>query len=298
MLRGLYTAAAGMVTQQRRHDTVTNNIANLNTPGYKQSYALQRSFPDMLLDALRTDKPGGTPNGIGRLNTGVFAEEDVSIHLQGDLQETDNPYDFALVSNIQVAGMQFDASGKYVDANGNRTFKPHALFTLLNADGERRYSLNGKFTVNTQGQLTNSNGDAVLGADGQPIVLMDAFDQPIKNFNVSSDGTFYDDNQVPITDAAGANVQLLLTKANDPRRLIRDGNGLFRVNAEDQGTLENVAANDQVEVKHRFMERSNVDPAQAAVDLMAAARAYEANQKMVQYYDRSLDKAVNEIGRV
>jgi len=297
VLRGLYTATAGMIAQQRRHDTVTNNISNLNTPGYKKGYALSRSFPEMLLAAIGTDQPGSTGK-IGVLSTGVFAEEDVSIHVQGDLQETNNPFDFALVSNIQVPGMTFDESGKYVDADGNRTFQPHAFFTLLNPEGERRYSLNGKFTVDPAGQLINGDGNFVLGQDGQPIVLFDGNGEPLRNFKVLNDGTFLDSAGQPVENAAGEPVRMLLTRADDPNLLIREGNGLFTINPDDEGTLQEVGPGDAVEIRQGYVERSNVDPAQSMVDLMSAMRAYEANQKMVQYYDRSLDKAVNEIGRV
>ncbi|MBR2570364.1 MAG: flagellar hook-basal body protein, partial [Paenibacillus sp.] len=59
MLRGLYTAASGMMTQQRRHDTVTNNIANMNTPGYKSVNSVQRSFPEMMIKLMGTDEASG-----------------------------------------------------------------------------------------------------------------------------------------------------------------------------------------------------------------------------------------------
>ncbi len=126
MLRGLYTAAAGMVTQQRRHDTVTNNISNLNTPGFKQVNAISRSFPDMLI-SLTGIEPEHNKR-LGAVNTGVFAEESLSIHLQGDLSSTDRASDFAILSDIDVPGMSFDSSGKYVNENGEITFQPQVFF--------------------------------------------------------------------------------------------------------------------------------------------------------------------------
>jgi flagellar basal body rod protein FlgG len=74
MLRGLYTAAAGMISEQRRHDTITNNIANINSPGFKQGSSLSRSFPEMLISRIRGGQDGAANAKIGRLNTGVFAE--------------------------------------------------------------------------------------------------------------------------------------------------------------------------------------------------------------------------------
>jgi flagellar basal-body rod protein FlgF len=305
MLRGLYTAAAGMVTQQRRHDTITNNIANMNTPGFKQANSVARSFPEMLIAAMGTDKPGASPY-IGTMHNGVFGEESISVSIQGDLQETNRPFDFALVSNIQVADangnpLVFDAKGENIDDNGVRTFQPRAFFTVQNPDGEQRYTLNGKFTVNEQRQLITLDGYQVLGNDGQPIVLTDANDEAISNFTVTADGAFLDGNGEPIINAAGDPLSLLITKAQDPNRLILEGNGLYTVNAEDQATLVAVDPTnplDSVAVRQGFIERSNVDATQSMIDLMSAMRNYEANQKMIQYYDKSLEKAVNEVGRV
>ncbi|MCR8645070.1 flagellar hook-basal body protein [Paenibacillus sp. N1-5-1-14] len=300
MLRGLYTAAGGMITQQRTHDTVTNNIANINTPGFKQGYSLARSFPQALVTAMGTDEvAAGRPNGqLGRLTTGVFAEENVSIYGQGDLEETNNPYDFALQSNIQVPGMQFDSTGKSVDENGTVTFQPHAFFTMLDASGQRRYSLNGKFTVNDAGELTNASGNRLVDQTGAPIVLRDAAGEPLRDFKVTDKGIFVDRTGEALLDANGDPLRLLITKAENPNLLMREGNGLYAIRPEDEGTLTQVLDTDVSEVRQGYIERSNVDPTQAMVDMMTAQRAYEANQKVIQFYDRSLEKAVNEIGRI
>lgn len=297
MLRGLYTAAAGMISEQRRHDTITNNIANINSPGFKQGNALSRSFPEMLISTIRGGQ-GASTAPLGKMSLGVFSEENISIHAQGDLQETQNPFDFALVSNIQVPGMAFDASGKFVNADGERTFQPQALFTVLNAAGEQRYSLNGKFTVDTAGQLVNANGNLVLGRDGQPLLLIDGAGQPIHSFKVTDKGEFLDGDGRPLLGPTGQPVGLMLSRAEDPNLLLREGNGLLRINPGDEATVTQVAPGDQVMVRQGFIERSNVDSAQSMVDMMSALRAYEANQKVIQSYDRSMDKAANEVGRV
>jgi flagellar basal-body rod protein FlgG len=288
-----------MIAEQRKHDIITNNIGNLNTPGFKAGNAVSRSFPEMLVDRIRGGQDdGGRAVPVGRINTGVMAEENVALHAQGDLQETQNPFDFALVSDIQVPGAVFDASGKYIDPNGNRILQPQAVFTVLGQDNAQHYSLNGKFTVNTAGELVNGDGLQVLGRDGQPIRIVDAAGNPIRNFKVTSTGEFLDGNGLPLLNANGARVGLLLSRANDPNSLVREGNGLYTVRPEDAATVTAVGPGDQVEVKQGYIERSNVDPEQSMVDMMAALRAYEANQKVIQYYDKSMDKAVNDIGKV
>ncbi|WP_438447471.1 flagellar hook-basal body protein [Gorillibacterium sp. sgz5001074] len=303
MLRGLYTAAAGMITQQRKHDTITNNISNLNTPGFKQGSAVSRSFPEMLISALGAGAPGVVKN-IGKLNTGVLAEEDLSIYLQGDLQETKSPLDVAIVSNIvtDVTGQAlppFDKSGKYVTPEGERIFQPQAFITVQNEQGEERYSRNGKLTVNVEGQLITPEGYKVLDTNGQPILLRDANGQMIANVKILQNGTFLDAvNGQPLLDAGGNPVTLLISRVENPNRMIREGNGVYRLNEEDAATVTPAVMNEEVQVHQGYIERSNVDPTQSMIDMMAALRAYETNQKMVQFYDKSLEKAVNEVGRV
>lgn len=295
MLRGLNTAAAGMIANQRRHDTVTNNIANLNTPGYKANMAVQRSFPEMLISLVGGgDGTNADVRSIGRLNTGVFAEEAPAIHLQGDLMETRDMSDFAIVSNIQIPGIAFDASGKYVSPEGERTFQPQAMFAVRTAAGEEQYTRNGKFTIDAAGQLVTSEGHLVLDARQQPI----RFEQNVSSVKVTGAGELVDGiSGQPLLDEAGEPLAFRLVRIENPHDLIRHGNGNFRL---PPGSDEPPAVNpgDDVQVFQGFVERSNVDPIQATIDLMAAQKAYESNQRMVQFYDKSLEKAVNEVGRV
>jgi flagellar basal-body rod protein FlgG len=287
MLRGLYTAASGMISQQRRHDTVTNNISNINTPGYKQTNAVTRSFPEMMLSL--TGAGPESINKIGKLTTGVFAEESLSIHLQGDLTQTNNSSDFALISNIDLNGLSFDESGKNVAPDGTVTFQPQAFFTVQDQNGDIRYTRGGKFTLTEQGFLMASDGSNVLGADGRPIQM--PVGVGLESLKLTNDQRFLDVNGQDI------GVQLLISRVDNPNLLVREGNGSFGFATAD-GAAAAIAPGERVEVRQGYVERSNVDTAQAAVDLMSALRAYEANQKVIQFYDQSLSKAVNEVGRV
>ncbi len=288
MLRGLYTAAAGMITQQRRHDTVTNNISNVNTPGFKQVNVISRSFPDMLLDL--TGIEGDKPKRIGILNTGVFAEESLLAHQQGDLSSTGRLSDFAIMSDIEVDGMAFDESGKFVAPNGEITYQPQAFFTVEDRNGEVRYSRDGTFTLNDEGFLVTSDGSFVLGMNDAPIQF--APGTAIEQLSLTREQRFVDN-----ATGLDTGMQLQISRIENPNKLINEGNGKFRLEGENN-LVQLVEANDRFEVRQGFIERSNVDATQAMVDLMSALRAYESNQKMVQYYDKSLEKAVNEVGRV
>jgi flagellar basal-body rod protein FlgF len=288
MLRGLYTAASGMLAQQRRHDTITNNIANLNTPGFKASNPVVRSFPDMLISAMGGDNPA--EGSLGKLSTGVFAEENLMQMNQGDLQQTYRTQDMALMSDILVNGTTFDASGKSVDANGNVSYKPQAFFSILSANGQEEYTRDGSFKTAPDGTLLTTDGLQVVGANGQPIIVT----VPWEQVGVTSDGRLVDATSgLPLQGAP----QLRIMRVDNPNLLIREGDGRFRYTGAPAG-IRQIAVGDRVEVRQGYLERSNVDSAQSAVDIMDALRAYEANQKVIQTYDRSLDKAVNEIGRV
>jgi len=287
MLRGLYTAASGMIAQQRRHDVITNNIANINTVGFKSGNAVNRTFPEMLVYAMGGPNP--SDGKLGKLSTGVFSEENLLSMAQGDLRETYRSQDLALVSDIFVDGVNFDQSGKFVDANGQITYQPQAFFAV-NVAGQERYTRDGSFKTSQDGTLVTSDGYPVTGADGQPIVV----DRSWEEIAVTANGRLVNgETSEPLPGAP----QLRIMRVDNPNLLVREGDGRFRYAGEANG-LRQIDAEDQVEVRQGFLERSNVDITQASIDLMAAFRAYEANQKVIQAYDRSLEKAVNEIGRV
>ncbi|WP_017810965.1 MULTISPECIES: flagellar hook-basal body protein [Paenibacillus] len=293
MLRGLYTAASGMITQQRRHDTVTQNIANINTPGYKQVESIERSFPEMLISLTDGDQ-GATNRNIGRLNTGVLAEESISMNVQGDVRQTNSLDDFALVSEINLAdpatgqNIPFDASGKYVADNGTVTYRPQAFFAVTGKDGETGYTRDGNFQLNGAGNLLTSTGNQVLGANGNPVTLQGS----MEDYNVDSRGV------ITARDTGGEVGRIGITVVTQPGQMSRSGDGLFRIANANTAGARALEAGDNVELRQGYLEGSTVDAAASMVDLTAAMRAYEANQKVVQFYDKSLEKTVNEIGRV
>ncbi|WP_379129913.1 flagellar hook-basal body protein [Paenibacillus sp. sgz500958] len=298
MIRGLYTAAAGMVTQQRRHDTATQNIANLNTTGYKQVDSVSHAFPDVLVTAMQ----GGTSKSIGRLNTGVFAEQSVSQYLQGDLIESGKTVDFALSADLQLtdpetgAPMIFDGSGKHIGTTGEVTYKPQAFFTVQDNDGNVLYTRNGKFSVSPTGEVLSSAGYKVLDSNGKPLNLNN-FGNGLK---VSEDGLMVDGQGFLIDNNTGqrSTARLGVSVVTRPMELVRDGNGVFHAENPEAAAVRYAADGDNLQVRQGYLENSNVDATQVTVDLNAAYRAYEANQKVVQFYDSSLQKAVNDVGKI
>jgi len=269
MIRGIYTAAAGMLTQQARQDLLTNNLANINTPGYKQDQAMIRSFPDVLLQQIRVPVRGGQQT-IGGISQGVFMEEGVPLFLQGDIIDTGVRTQMAIVdSDLQP--------------NPGQQTKPTLLFTVQDPKGGRAYTRSGIFTEDSQGQLVTSEGYLVLDDQGQPIQTNG------REFTVDQKGMLQFSN--------GQTLRLGLTRIDNPNQLLKQGNSIYRLQG-GQGNLPFVNPNENFKIFQGKIERSNVDPTQTMADMMTALRIYEANQQVIQFLDKSLDKAVNEVGRV
>jgi flagellar basal-body rod protein FlgF len=277
LLRGFYTAASGMMAQQRRIEMLTNNIANANTPGYKSDQAALRAFPELLLSRLdKATVPTKTPRSfplqptIGSINTGVYMQELIPNFRQGDIKETGQPTDIALINGTLPVDAETGKEGTL-------------FFVVQNENGDIRYTRNGNFTLNPQGFLTTNDGWYVLDENGQRIEL------PSTDFTVNADGTIVANNN----RIARINIAF----AANPNTLVKEGNGLFR---SKNGVLPSALGNPNITytLKQGFLERANVDLNRAMTEMLSAYRAFEANQKIVQAYDRSMDKAVNEIGRL
>ena len=270
MFRGFYTVASGMLAQQRRTDMLTNNMANANTPGFKEDQAALRAFPEILLQRFDKTAPAtavSTP--VGSLNTGVYMQEAIPKFIQGDMQETGNKTDMALVDLT----MPF--------TNGQ---KGSVFFTVQDQNGQTRYTRDGNFTLDAKGFLTTGDGLYILDVNGRPIQL--ASDQ----FTLNDSGQ--------ISGANGEQAQLGIAFAADPKQLIKEGSGLYRMG--NGAALVNASTQPGVQYKLQqgFLERSNVDVSRSMTDLLTAYRSFEANQKILQAYDRSMDKAVNEVGKI
>lgn len=293
MLRGLYTATAGMIAEQRRHDTVTQNIANMNTPGYKQVNSISRTFPEMLV-ALQSNGQKPTSRNIGRLATGVFAEESMPSYAQGEIRDTGRNSDLSLKSNIEVndpatgQAIPFDSSGKYVNENGEVMYRPEAFFSVMDNNNNVKYTRDGSFQINANGELITAQGYRLLDQAGEPITFPEGMS--VENLTINAAGV--------MTDGVNELGQLGIKIVNRPQELVSEGSNTYRAEDEEVADIRDLEENDAVEMRQGALEGSTVDPTQSMVDLMAAQKAYESNQKVIQFYDKSLDKAVNEIGRV
>lgn len=266
MLRGFYTAASGMIAQQRKTDLLTNNMANSSTPGFKADQSSVRAFPEMLLQRIDQKSVDDSStiskyNQVGSINTGVYLQEAIPKFLQGDIRETGKKTDFALID---------------MDGNASSSF-----FTIQDANGQTKYTRNGNFTLDSQGYLTTASGLYVLDNQQNKIKLNS------EDFSVNSYGEI-SENGNPIAT-------LGLAFSDDPNQLSKEGDGLYRT---ENNTNLPQAQNEQYRIQQGYIEQSNVDVSQTMTEMLSTYRSFEANQKVLQAYDRSMDKAVNEVGRV
>lgn len=185
MIRGLYTSASGMMAEMVRNDVTANNLANVNTTGYKKDIAVFESFPEVLIKRVndRKQNESSKPPAIGTLGTGAIVDEIVTSHEQGQLRESSNPFDLAI-----------SGDGFFVVQNQNGAY----------------YTRNGSFTLDSQGYLVNARGDFVLGQAG-PVRIGSSNDVSVDEAgNIFVDGNRVDTLRlVTVTDPAG------LTKVGD-----------------------------------------------------------------------------------
>jgi flagellar basal-body rod protein FlgF len=280
MLRGIDTATSGMISLQRRQDSLTNNLANAETPGYKQDASLIRSFPEMLLERIRDQENGSakTPE-IGTLSMGVYNQETLPLFSQGSLVSTKMPYDLA-IQDTQLAPI----------LENNQVIKPSAFFAVQTADGGIQLTRNGHFTVNANGQLTTAAGDLVLGANGAPIAGVELLSG---NVAIKENGDIIANADDPARATRIGTVGMV--SVNNPNQLVKTGNGNFQLERADTNMITGAPAG--VQIKQKMLEQSNVDTAQTITQMMTNMRLYEANQKVLQAYDKTLEQ-LNTIGRV
>ncbi|SDX80261.1 flagellar hook-basal body protein [Salimicrobium album] len=272
MLRGFYNSASAMVANQRYQETLTNNISNANTPGYKQDQGVKRAFPEMLIkESGRLQLPVKSglslpqDRGIGSMHTGMYLQETVPSFTQGGLRETGTATDMALLQKGAP-----DETG-------------FTFFNVRNEDGETRYTRNGNFTVDGEGFLTTNKGNYVLNAEGNPVQTGGM------EFTVRNDGT---------VEIDGEEEPLGITYTPDASQFIKEGDDLFRA-GEDAVTEEARGKEDmEFEVRQGMLERSNVDAQATMTEMMSNYRSFELNQRVLRAYDQNLQSAVTEIGRV
>ena len=256
MVRGLFTAYTGMLNQQYRLDTITNNLANAATTGYKREGATSRAFDDVLGVKIKDSSVSYVIQEIGNMNLGVKIGENYTDYKQGSFKETGNTYDLALAGNGFFA----------------------ISFTNKNGEEMTKYTRDGSFTTDVDGVLRTKDGDYVLNDGGGQITIpTDAADVVVDEMgNIYADGDLVD--------------TLGITDFEHYDYLEKYGENMYTP-VEGAEEIESVAA-----VRQGYLEMSNINAVSEMVEMIAITRAYEANQKAVQTADSMIEKSVNTVG--
>ncbi len=302
MLRSLWTGASGMIAQQTNVDTISNNLANVNTVGYKKETVEFRSLLYQKLQTETTDNNGDPKPVIGQVGSGVRTGAITSRFTQGNLTQTDNPFDLA------------------IDGEG--------FFSLQTPSGETAYTRNGSllFAIASDGlALTNSEGYPLLDTNGSAIVLPATTD--VTKLTVDVDGRIFEEVQVEIEvpvetpeaaegeeneeDEENPEVEqitekkykteyverarLAIVQFNNPSGLEKVSGSMYQVTAasgEPRMEVEDPALK-RSSIRSGYLEASNVQTVDEIVNLIVAQRAYEMNSKVITASDQMLQQANN-----
>lgn len=266
MVKGLYTAYTGMINEQKRLDTLSNNLANAATNGFKKEGMTSQTFSDELAIKIKDTSYYNMAKKLGTMSMGVHVGESYTDYSQGSYDETGNETDFAL------DGDGFFAIS-FTDKAGNTSVK---------------YTRDGAFTINTQGYLVTKDGDYVLNANGAlnsdpgqaNYIRLD----PNKDVTVDELGNVYQNNQMV--------ARLGVVNVADYDYIEHYGENMYQLVQGGQITASGAKVN------QGFIEMSNVNVVNEMVDMITIARAYQAGQKVINSMDDTLDKAVNQVGKV
>jgi flagellar basal-body rod protein FlgG len=257
MLRALYSAAAGMQSQQMNLDVISNNLANTNTTGYKMT---KLQFQDLLYQNTReagSQQGGGNqlPSSlqIGQGSVPVATER---LFTQGDLTQTGNNLDIAIQGN--------------------------GFFEVQMPDGTLTYTRDGSFKTDAQGRVVTSDGYPVQGGF-QPVPA------GTTGITITASGA-----ATYATSSGSTNFQIQLARFTNPGGLDAVGQNLYKeTTASGTPELGNPSENGFGSLQQGSLELSNVSVVQEMVNLILAQRAYEVNSKAVQAADEMMQTSNN-----
>lgn len=260
MLRAFSTAATGMSAQQMMVDVTANNLANINTTGFKKS---QIDFQDLLYLKMRS--PGAetasgvtSPSGI-EVGAGVRAGSTVKVYTTGELQNTGRPLDIAISGD--------------------------GFLKVTLPTGETRYTRDGSLQVNGDGLLVNSNGYQI-----DPSISIPAGATAV---DIGKDGTIT--AQVDGSQTVLGTLQLV--RFANPSGLSSEGDNLL---SETEASGSPVSGTPGTQgfgtIQSSFLEKANVQMVTELVNLITAQRAYEINSRAIRAGDDML-RTANEIVR-
>ncbi len=256
MLRAFSTAATGMTGQQTMVDVIANNLANVNTSGFKRS---QLNFQNLLSVTMK--EPGteiasgiNSPSGI-EIGSGVRVASTIKVFSPGELENTGNPLDIA------IAGDGF--------------------LQVTMPNGDLKYTRDGSLLTNANGELVTTTGYAIEPAISVPIDAV--------SISIEKDGG------VNIKDSSGSSSvvgTIQLARFPNPSGLLSEGSNLLsETEASGTPTTGTPGENGIGTIQAGFLEKSNVQMVTELVNLITAQRAYEINSRAIKVGDDMLQTA-------
>jgi len=256
MLRAFSTAATGMTAQQTMVDVIANNLANVNTSGFKRSQVNFQNLLYVTMEEPGTEVASGinSPSGI-EIGSGVRVASTIKVFSPGELENTGNPLDIAITGD--------------------------GFLQVTMPNGDLRYTRDGSLMTNANGELVTSSGYAIEPAISVPT---DAVSVSIEK-----------DGGVNITDSSGSQSvvgTIQLARFPNPSGLSGEGGNLLSENlASGTPTTGTPGENGFGSIQAGFLEKSNVQMVTELVNLITAQRAYEINSKAIKVGDDMLRTA-------
>lgn len=262
MLRALSTASTGMAAQQTYIDNVANNLANVNTPGFKRT---RIAFEDLLYERVSTfgssESTGGGQPLSSQVGHGVRLAAIQRVFVQGTTTQTENPLD-----------MMIDGDG---------------FFQVQLPDGSTAYTRDGSFNIDAEGNIVKASGYLMAPNISIP--------DETQALNVKGDGSL--DVQLasdPVPQSLG---RIEIVRFVNPAGLEAVGHNLYRETAASGPPLPgNPGEEGFGELNAGFLEMSNVNVIEEMISMITAQRAYELNSKSIQTADEMLE-GVNQLKR-
>lgn len=256
MIDSLYIGATGLAAQQLNVDTVANNLANVNTTGYKRSRV---NFQDVMYrEVARANGVPGAESGANRLGSGVGVATLTKLFTAGELKKTDNGFDVAI--------------------------RGDGFLEVVTSDGNHAYTRTGRLTVNKDGLLATAEGHAL-----RPSISVPA---DVQSIDIASNGVV---SAVYGGKRANEELgQIDLASFTHADGLVPMGDNLYRATeGSGEPTYGKPGEDGRGALAQGFLEASNVKLVDEMVNLMVAQRAYEVSAKVIQASDELMSLSNN-----
>lgn len=277
MVRGIYTSASAMLIETMRQDQIANNLANVDTVGYKQDGSAFKELPAMQIrrvndGELYPPRPIYRYPRIGKLGTGAIFDESFTRWEGGSMNYTGEDLDVALDNE--------------------------KAFFITETPNGIRYTRNGSWTLDNEGYLVTKDGSYILGE-----VIGD--EEENSGILVNDDGS---------VNARFQRIQVGIGKKctiDEEGRVLLDNQSEYRVVtaiSEDRRSFRKEGSNKFVRAYGNvtraetnflpgYLEKANFSVVEEMVNMIEVSRAYEANAKAIQSHDSLLDRAINSVGK-